>query len=160
MPVLVPDDQTGNDVHDILKQHFEIHDLGDAKKVLGMEIHQNEETGFAKLTQSGYIDKLLQKFEMSKSKTVSTPFPHNLKLNTTDGNNLENVTIYRELVSSLIHAMNYTHPDIAYPVLVLARYMQCLKTLHWKAAKHVLRYLKELNQWELSSLENESCLVS
>ena len=44
MPILVPDDVTGDCVHDILREKFEIHNLGHAKKVLGMEVHQNNET--------------------------------------------------------------------------------------------------------------------
>ena len=80
----------------------------------------------------------MKRFEMSDAKTADTPFPHNLKLNSMDGNELENITIYQELVGSLIHVMNYTRPDIAYTMSVLTRYMHSPRTTHWKAAKHVL----------------------
>ena len=142
MPVLVPDDVTGDEIRDILKKKFEIHDLGDAKKVLGMEIIRDRKTGTIHLNQKEFIEKLLIRFEMNDAKATEMPFPLNLKLNTKDGQELENPTIYRELAGSLIHLMNNTHPDIAYSVSVLTRYMQNPRTTHWKAAKYVLRYLK------------------
>ena len=142
MPVLVPDDETGDEIRDILKKKFEIHDLGDAKNVLGMEIYRNDKTGTIQLNQQKFIEKLLICFEMNDAKVTDTPFPLNLKLNAKDGQELENPTIYRELAGSLIHLMNNTRPDIAYSVSVLTRYMQNPRTTHWKAAKHVLKYLK------------------
>ena len=142
MPVLVPDEETGDLIRDILSEKFEIHDLGHATKVLGMEVHQNKDTKNIRLTQMEFIKKLIQRFEMNDAKSADSPFPHNLKLNSTDGNALDNVTMYRELIGSLIHVMNYTRPDIAYSVSVLTRYMHNPRTTHWKAAKHVLRYLK------------------
>ena len=123
MPILIPDQETGDLVREILKEKFEIHDLGDATKVLGMEISCDEESGAITLTQQTYIEKLLERFEMKDAIMVDTPFPHNLKLNATDGNELPSATPYRELVGSLIHAMNYTRQDIAYTVSVLTHYM-------------------------------------
>ena len=146
MPIIVPDDETGNAIKAILEEKFEIHTLGEAKKVLGMEIHRENEIGQIRLTQTAYIEKLLTRFEMTDAKTADSPFPHNLKLNAKDGNELDCVTPYRELVGSLIHAMNYTRPDIAYTVSALTRYMHSPRTPHWKAAKHVLRYLKKTKE--------------
>ena len=143
MSVAVPNDETGDAVKAILEEKFKIHDLGKARKVLGMEIHRNSKNGTIRLTQTEYIEKLLTRFEMSDAKTADSPFPHNLKLNSKDGNELDSATPYRELVGSLIHAMNYTRPDIAYSVSVLTRYMHSPRMMHWKAAKHVLRYLKK-----------------
>ena len=142
MPIAVPDDSTGDEIKNILQQNFEIHDLGDAKKILGMELNRNNETGTIRLTQSKYIKTILAKFEMSDCKPVDMPFPQNLQLNSKDGDALPSNTPYRELVGSLIHAMNYTRPNIAFAVSVLSRYMQSPRTPHWKAAKHVLRYLR------------------
>ena len=142
MPVLVPDDETGDQVRDFLKEKFEIHDLGEAKKVLGMEVFRDRETGHVRLTQTEYIETLLKKFEMNDAKSAESPFPHNTKLNSKDGSDLDCATRYRELVGSLIHTMNFTRPDISYAVSVLTRYMHSPRTTHWKAAKHVLRYLK------------------
>jgi hypothetical protein len=52
------------------------------------------------------------------------------------------VTTYRELVGSLMYLAVCSRPDVASIVSQLARYMQEPALLHWKAAKHVLRYLR------------------
>ena len=146
MPILVPNDETGNLVHDFLKEKFEIHDLGEAKKVLGMEVFRNKETGHIRLTQTEFIEQLLNRFEMTDAKPAESPLPHNTKLNSKDGSELESVTRYRELMGSLIHAMNYSQPDISYAVSILTHYMHSPRMTHWKAVKHVLRYLKGMKE--------------
>ena len=47
------------------------------------------------------------------------------------------------IVGSLIHAMVHTRPDIAYAVSILSRYMAKPELHHYKAALHLMRYLKE-----------------
>ena len=49
---------------------------------------------------------------------------------------------YASIVGSLIYAQICTHPDIAYIVGVLGRYLTNPGMDHWKAAKRVMRYLK------------------
>lgn len=48
-------------------------DLGAAKKILGMQISRGKEIGKLHLSQKGYVEKVLTKFIMQKTKTVSTP---------------------------------------------------------------------------------------
>ena len=56
-------------------------DLGEAKKILGMEIARNSQRGTLCLTQKQYLKKVLQRFGMSeKTKLVSTPLAPHFKL--------------------------------------------------------------------------------
>jgi len=58
-------------------------DLGEVKKVLGMEIERDWKCGKVSLTQKGYLKKVLQKFNINDdTKSVSTSLaPHfNLKV--------------------------------------------------------------------------------
>ena len=59
-----------------LNQEFEMKDLGETKKILGMEITRDREGGKICLTQKQYLKKVC--FNISEnSKHVSTPlFPH------------------------------------------------------------------------------------
>ena len=57
---------------------------------------------------------------------------------------------YASTVGSLIYAQICTHPDIAYIVGVLCRYLSNPRMDHWKAAKRVMRYLKRIKDHMLT----------
>jgi len=48
-------------------------DLGPTKKILGMEIHRDRKSRCLWLSQQGYVEKVLDKFNMSNAKLVSSP---------------------------------------------------------------------------------------
>eukprot|EP00253_Pinus_taeda_P014400 PITA_14400 len=58
-----------------------------------------------------------------------------------DGSKEADVTLYRQLVGSLIY-LTTTRPDLDYAVSVLSQYMSKSLESHWNAAKSVLRYLQ------------------
>ncbi|KAH9750992.1 hypothetical protein KPL71_014101 [Citrus sinensis] len=60
---------------------FEMKNLGDAKTILGMEIHRDKRNGSVWLTQKSYLKNVLEKFGMNdKTKSVSTPLTPHFKL--------------------------------------------------------------------------------
>ena len=64
-----------------LSKEFEMKDLGEAKKILIMEIARDRQRGTLCLTQKQYLKKVLQCFSMSeKTKPVSTPLAPHFKL--------------------------------------------------------------------------------
>ena len=48
---------------------------------------------------------------------------------------------YLSAIDALIYLANYTRPDIAFVVNLLARYSSVLTKRHWNGIKHILRYL-------------------
>ena len=48
---------------------------------------------------------------------------------------------YLSAIGSLMYLGNYTRPDIAFSVNLLARYSSAPTKRHWNEIKHVLRYL-------------------
>lgn len=48
-------------------------DLGDAKKIVGMEISRDREKGTLTISHEDYAWKVLGNFNMEKSKSVPTP---------------------------------------------------------------------------------------
>ena len=56
-----------------LRNEFDLKNLGAAKKILGMDIHRELQAGKLHLSPKKYTEKTLDKFNMSKSKPVSTP---------------------------------------------------------------------------------------
>ena len=57
-----------------------IKDLGPAKQIVGMEISHNKKFGKLWLSQKVYIERVLEKFNMSKVKSVYSPFAGHFKL--------------------------------------------------------------------------------
>jgi len=78
---------------------------------------------------------------MLDCKPISTPMDPNVRLQEDEGNDLEDMTMYRQLVGSLIY-LTLTRPDISYPVGVVSRYMSKPKKPHLDAVKRILRYVK------------------
>jgi ATP-binding cassette subfamily B (MDR/TAP) protein 1 len=63
-----------------LNSVFEMKDLGPAKKILGMEISRNRPERKLTLSQAGFAEKVLRRFDMHKSKVVSNPLTAHFKL--------------------------------------------------------------------------------
>ena len=114
-------------------------EFGELKYFLGLEMERTKEGLF--LSQQKYAKDLLQRYGMIDCKPMSTPMDPNVRLQEDEGKDLEDVTMYRQLVGSLIY-LTLTRPDISYPVGVVSRYMSNLKKPHLDAVRHILRYVK------------------
>ena len=66
----------------LLSREFDMKDLGAAKKILGMEIRRERVIGRLWLSQSGYVRKVLERFNMENAKLVSTPLANHFRLST------------------------------------------------------------------------------
>ena len=56
-----------------LSQSFAMKDLGPAKQILGVRIHRYRKDKKLYISQEQYIEKVLERFNMNKSKVVSCP---------------------------------------------------------------------------------------
>ena len=133
-----------------LSKKFEMKDLGEAKKILGMEIARDRQRGTLCLTQKQYLKKVLQRFGMSeKTKPVSTPLAPHFKISasqcpkTEEEREYMSKVPYSNAVGSLIYAMVCTRPDISHAVGIVSRYMHNLGKEHWQAVKWILRYIQK-----------------
>jgi len=63
-----------------LKKEFDMKDLGEAKKILGMEITGDRDSDRLWLSQENYILKVLERFNMAKVRPVTTALAGNFKL--------------------------------------------------------------------------------
>uniref|UniRef100_A0A6V7QVN2 Reverse transcriptase Ty1/copia-type domain-containing protein n=1 Tax=Ananas comosus var. bracteatus TaxID=296719 RepID=A0A6V7QVN2_ANACO len=118
-----------NELKSELSKAFEVKDLGPARQILGIEIWRDRQNGTLSLSQKEFVEKLVCKFGMSKAKVLKTPFAYHFKLSseqspkTEEEKKLMNRVPYSSVVGSLMFAMVCTHPDIAYAVGVLSRFM-------------------------------------
>ena len=78
---------------------------------------------------------------MMDCKSMTTPMTTNLKLLNDDSSKIVDVTLYRQIVGSLVYLTN-TRPYICFVVNTLSQYMVNPKHIHLVGEKHVMRYLK------------------
>ena len=131
-------------------------ELGELKHFLGLEVERTKEGLF--LSQQKYAKDLLQRYGMIDCNPMSTPMDPNVRLQEDEGKDLEDVTMYRQLVGSLIN-LALTRPDISYPVGVVNRYMSNPKKSHLDAVRHILRYLKGTINFGILYKETKDCQV-
>lgn len=122
-------------------------DLGQVNEILRMRVEREGATGSIRISQEAYVRRIIEKFGMTCANPVSTPIESGVKLSRKDEatskeekDELKQIP-YRELVGSLIYLVNTTRPDISFAANALSRFNANPGRLHWKAAKHVIRYL-------------------
>ena len=128
-----------NKVKNLLRQNFDMKDLGEADLILGTKITRTSD-GIA-LDQSHYIEKLLRKYNYFDCKPVCSPYDPSVKLFKNTGESIRQ-TEYASIIGSLRYAADCTRPDITYPVGVLCRFTNSPSEEHWFAIGRLMRYLK------------------
>jgi hypothetical protein len=129
-----------------MSARFKIKDLGDAKLVVGIQIHQDD-SGIS-LTQSTYIRDVIQVTGMSDAAPANLPAIGGEVNQTIAGWDVDNEppptnpTEFKRIIGKTIYAMVGTRPDIAYAVGMLGRFASRPNTHHLAMAKRLLRYLK------------------
>ncbi|CAA7062306.1 unnamed protein product [Microthlaspi erraticum] len=103
-----------------------------------MEIIQDDRGIF--LSQEKYANKLIEKFGMNGSKSVSSPLTPNGKKIEEDGEYGE-PTKFRSIVGGLLYICA-SRPDVMFASSYLSRYMSAPLMKHYQEAKRVLRYIK------------------
>ncbi|GJV76738.1 retrotransposon protein, putative, ty1-copia subclass [Tanacetum coccineum] len=130
------------------KKEFDMKELGEAKKILGMEIVRNRSRKILRVLQSGYVSKILNNFRINNGKSVQMPLGGHFKLSLKDCPvrecDVERMSIvpYANAVGSLMYLMVCTRPDIAYAVSVVSTYLANPGKNHWEAVKWILKYLR------------------
>jgi len=131
-----------------LSDEFEMKDLGATKKILGLEIHRDRKAGKLYLSQRKYLEKILDRLNMSNCKSVSTPLAAHFKLSfesypktKQDLEKMSHVP-YSIAVDSLMYAMACTRPDLSYAVSVVSRFMHNPGNDHLDDVKWILRYVR------------------
>lgn len=130
----------------MLSSKFDMKDLGLADVILGIKISRTS-NGLI-LSQSHYIEKILERFSKYDNSPAKTPVDVNLHLTKNTGNGISQLE-YSRVIGSLMYLMNCTRPDIAYSVSKLSRYTSNPGENHWKAIIRVLRYLRYTKDYGL-----------
>ncbi|KAJ4718977.1 Retrovirus-related Pol polyprotein from transposon TNT 1-94 [Melia azedarach] len=148
-----------------LSKSFAMKDLEPAKQILGIRIHRDRAAKKLCISQEHYIEKVLERFNMSNAKVVSTPLATHFRLSTKQSpttdkekEDMEKVP-YASAVGSLMYAMICTRPDIAHAVGVVSRFLSNPGREHWNAVKWIMRYLRGTSNFKLTFGSGKPLLV-
>ena len=125
----------------MLSENFKMKDMGQLNWFLGSEFKFSDDS--ISINQKRYCEKILSRFGLENCKPRSIPCDQSVvNMSNCDSDLLEDPTVYREIVGSLIYLMIFTRPDLCYVVTKLSQYMSKPTKAHLGIAKHVLRYVK------------------
>ena len=110
----------------VSKKIFDVTDLGEPSRIVGIEITRTEET--LMISQPLYIDSILRKYEIEHVNPVSTPLDPSEPNQSND---------YTSLIGFLQYLAIATHPNITFTVNQLAAYTTNLSLEHYGAAKRL-----------------------
>jgi hypothetical protein len=82
---------------------------------------------------------------MTGCKPILIPLEQNVKLSANEGDLVEDTTMYRCVVESLID-MTITRPNLSYAVGVVIQFMQTPRKPHLDAVRRILKYIKHTLQ--------------
>jgi hypothetical protein len=134
-----------NDYKKQLHRLFEMEDLGEARLILGMKMTRDRRTRRITLSQTDYVNGLLEKLGASELNPTATPMETGLQLTRSPDDyqpSPQHITQYQSIVGALMYAACATRPDIAYSVSVLSQHSARPNSTHFDALKRVLRYLR------------------
>ena len=93
------------------------------------------------MNQHKYIQDLITLAGLKDTSSVDTPIEVNVKYRKDEGDILDEPTLYRRLVRSLIY-LTTTRPDISYVVHQVSQFMSSPRHLHLAAVHRIIRYLR------------------
>lgn len=138
----------------LLKNHFEIQNLGPIQKYLGIEIERDKQGNFL-INQSSYINEVASEFGLIDAR--NSPFPLSTGYEKeVKSNELDNNEKYQRLIGSLLYIATNTRPDIAASISILAQKTSRPTENDWIELKRVVRYLKGTADHKLKLIEPEN----
>ena len=132
-----PDPDSTNEIKAIHCHKFDMHDLGEPRHLIGMEISRDYCASTVTLSQKQYIQQILEKHWMINAKPFTTPMDPNIVLIkwTEAPNDSKACTLYAAMIRSLMYAAIGTRPDISFAVQTLSQFTQNPGPDHWVALK-------------------------
>jgi hypothetical protein len=135
-----------NEVKTFLCQNFDMKDLGEADVILNIKLIKGE-NGIT-LSQSHYVEKILNHFGYKDSKSTPTPYDPSLILRKNRRISRDQLK-YSQMTGLLMYLASATRPDISFAVSKLSRFISNPKDDHWRALKRVKNYLVGTMQYRI-----------
>ena len=117
-------------------------DLGETKRFLVIEINRDRAKKIIRISQERYVDEVLYRFVMQDCKRMKTQHPQKpaLESYTEAKAEAEDRLLYQCMLGSIMYAMLWTRPNLAFTVSLLGRFSANSGPNHWNCMKHVMQY--------------------
>ena len=145
------------------KERFKTTDMGEVTRILGMEVKRDYDQGTLAITQTDYVENLLERFEMQNANVAHTPgYGQELSSEQPEDKLLgaQGIKLYQSITGSLIYLAQCTRYDLCYAVNQLTRACNRPAEVHMTTAKHVLRYLRGTPDLPITYRKGQLRLVS
>jgi len=130
-----------------IRGSFDIQDLGNPTRLLGIKIDRSRELGTIHISQPAFITTIAKRFDVTPGRTVSSPMDNNTNFRmATDDEEAINIP-YASLIGSINYCAVSTRPDIAYATNKCAQFASKPTLAHWEAAKRIVRYLLHTKEY-------------
>jgi len=132
-------------VFKLLKERYDVKDLGFPKKFLGMTVTKS--AGGIMLDQTSQIDEILHRFGMDTCRPSGLPIAASTRFEKSSTSTTADVLTtmakkpYRQLVGALLYLSRMTRPDIAFAVAQASQVCADPRPSHWIKLLKVLQYL-------------------
>lgn len=139
-----------------MREAWTISDLGTPRYLVGVSIEWDRTNHTVALSQTTFIDRVVQQFGQQESHPVSLPMDPGLKLRRPrrelqtqeEIDDIKRIP-YRSLVGCLLYIAIATRLDIAFAVQQLSQFLDNYDRSHWNAGIRLLRYLKGTREMKL-----------
>jgi hypothetical protein len=122
----------------IMIQKVEMSMMGELKYFLGFQVKKLQDGTF--ISQTKYIQDILNKFGMKDAKPIKTPMGTNGHLDLDMGGKSIDQKVYQSMIGSLLY-LCASRPDILLSVCMCARFQADPKEVHLRAVKRIMIYL-------------------
>lgn len=126
-----------------LNDEFEIDDIGQCRKVIGMRVECGADT--VTLSQSDFALEIIKECKLEACRTVRAPLEPGERLQRCETESSECNQVdgwfYRSIVGKLNYLASTTRPDLMFSLSYLSQFTRCPHRSHMEALKRVVRYL-------------------
>ena len=129
-------------------ERYELKDLGEPDKILGISIIRDKEAGTISLHQQSLIRELVKECKMTGCRPKYTPLPPNLNLINSQSLPIPETDVffmadkpYRGALGKMNHIGNGTRLNISYAMSFLMTFAIDPRPVHWNLVQHVVAYL-------------------
>ena len=146
-----------------VKERFEMTDMGEVSRILGMEVTRDYDERTLPITQTDYVDNILERFRVQDANAAHTP-GHGPELSAEQEKDkllgVEATKLYQSITGSLLYLAQCTRYDLYYAVYQLTRACSKPAEIHVTAAKHALRYLRGRTDLPIAFKRGQSRMLS